>query len=266
MRKKFILLTMLSTLAFVISSCSGLKIEKPTAAAMKDNFKLGNIEKSYSATDPIALIVASYDFIRQAHQPYFLSASHRLDRVFLDYHQGSSAVKFDEKLSQLVALCLIDSGLNILDLKKDSRFEPFVKNNKPSIMEVLDWTEKHTTVKSVFVYYYSYGEKGDAKITGVDRETFQFQGPVPNSSVYSPAAYQISFYAFFDTMIDKEVAFTFQASTFDVKSRKNIIDYNHPVFVHPDTAVQSIYQIAPESGKKTTLLALLRKYYAITNE
>ena len=224
-----------------LPGCTGLSIEKPEPpAGIKGNFLVEKTEAKYPLSTKVALLVTSYDFIKQQTQPYFLTEEHVPDYIFLDYHHGKENVDFDKALREGIMLFLTKKCcLKVYDLKSDKQFCSFASASSLQLSNIMEWLKSNTDVELLIVFHYSLGEKGE----------FHHFNILNIMTVVGSAAenlYQIRT----ATWIDRFAAFTFQASVFNIHTKKRIIGYNLPIFVKPHAALYSLDIDWPKQEKE----------------
>lgn len=223
-------------LNILLFGCTGLSIEKPTPPpGIKGNFLIEKPEAKYPLNTKVALLVTSYDFIKQQTQPFFLTEHHVPDYIFLDYHHGKEDVDFDKALREGIMLFLNKKGsLNAFDLKSDKQFCSFASSPSLQLSNIIEWLRSNTNIELLIVFHYSIGEKG--QVRGIPRLN-------KIGDFYSVGT------AF--TWIETFSGFTFHASVFDIITKKRIIAYNLPIFVKPHAAVYSLYIDWPKQKKES---------------
>jgi hypothetical protein len=227
----------------LLVGCTGLSIEKPTSPpGIKGNFLIETPEAKYPLNTKVALLVTSYDFIKQQTQPFFITEQHVPDYIFLDYHHGKANVGFDKALRERLMLYLTKKlSLNVFDLKSDKQFCSFASSPSLQLSNIIEWLRSNTDMELFMAFHYSLGEKGQVRgipilsITG--NQYMQFY------SVKTAA-----------TWIETFSGFTFQASVFDIITEKRIIAYNLPIFVKPHAAIYSLDIDWPKPKKELQTL------------
>lgn len=236
-------------LNILLLSCTGLSIEKPTSPpGIKGNFLVEKAEGKYPLSTKVALLVTSYDFIKQQSQPFFLTEHHVPDYIFLDYHHGKENVDFDKALREGIMLFLTKKcSLNAFDLKCDTHFCSFASSSSLHLSNIIEWLKSNTNANLLLVFHYSLGEKGEFHHFNV-LNIMTVVGSTANNPYNIKTA----------TWIDRYTAFTFQASVFDIHTTKRVISYNFPIFVQPHAAIYSLYIDWPKkSGELQTFYEVL---------
>ena len=189
----------------------------------------------------VALLVTSYDLIKQEDQPFFLALHDIPDRIFLDYHYGKEAIDFDYALRKKIQLFLNEKfSLDVADLKDNENFYTFSKSTALRLSDIIKWVVSNTNADLLLVFQYSLGEKGEARANNI-------------MPIFIPAGNYIIYGAQYNTKIEKYSVFTFQSSTFDIKTAKRIMTYNFPEFVNPNAAVDVFASKHPNMTKDTKL-------------
>ena len=233
-------LWILCLLSFPVFSCVGHKIEKKFETIESNHFidqsNIGSIDK----TDKIGFLMASYDFILQINQPFFIDEENVLEYVFLDYHQSKGHIIFDKKIREKFQFFLSNNFTFIfIDIKDNITFQSYVKKNKRlTVKELLSWLKKNSDLKKIIIFYYSIGEKGEVQAENV----------IP---MIIPIGPYIMYSARWDSEMVKYSAFTYQSSIFDINSGHCQIKYNFTKFVKPNSAVDSFYTKSSDFSKNS---------------
>jgi hypothetical protein len=227
-------------LGILCSGCVGLSVEKPLPPeGVQENYLIETPEIKYSRNSKVALLVTSYDFIKQQTQPFFLSTSDAPQNIFLDYHHSKEANEFDDAFGEKVQLFLKqECSLSTLDLKDNDKFSSFAKSSSLQLVDIIDWLRSNTNINLLLVFHYSLGEKGEAR-----------------ASMITPSITSFGNYTFYGaswrTKIKKFSAFTFQTCVFDIHKRTRVMAYNYPGFVNPSAAVDA-FLICPSESEAPT--------------
>ena len=217
----------------LLSGCVGFSIKKPSPPkGINENYLIENPDVKISQNSNFALLVTSYDFIKQQSQPFFLADHDVPEYIYLDYHHSADNIAFDEVFREKIQLFFKNEcSVNILDMKTNKEFKYLAKSTSLQISEVIAWLKTNTNIDVLIVFHYSLGEKGEINPD-------MFLGAIAEA-----------YYAFNATKIHS--AFTFQASAFDVHRKERIMAYNFPDFVDPKVAVDVFITKMPDMTAKT---------------